>query len=193
MNTILRITLYILGGAFLIGALLYAHVTVRSLWSDVALRQALLRDVPARTSKTSALKKELDTALLSMESIHATIPPSDDLVAVVSAISSAAISSGISAQVPVVQTTAKTVSTTDIFSDVRIRVVASGTPGALASFLYKVEHLPYMLRVASWKIDTLQQTAVSSFTSDVPTGTIVATPPLGSSLEADIALVTRKK
>ncbi len=187
--------LYIAGVAVLFGCIAYVHILVSGLWEDVALRQEVLRDVPAQSSRTSALKKELDGALASLQLIHASIPPTDGLVGVVSAISAAAVSSGISAQVPVVQSNTPTDNPNPdgLFTDVRIHVVASGNPAALASFLHRVEHLPYLLRVVSFKIDTIQQTAITSFTSDAPASSVIPTPPLGSSLEADIAIVTRKK
>ncbi len=195
MKQIFRIVLYILAVGVLVALLVYAHIQVRLLWKEVALRQALLQDVPARMSHTATLKKELDTALLNMQGIHRAIPTRDGLVGVVSEISTAAVSAGISAQVPVVQEgVAGEAETPDApFSDVRIHILASGDPAALASFLYKIEHLPYILRVVSWKIDTTAQTTVSSFTSTVPSDapSVVSLP--GSSFEADIAIVTKKK
>lgn len=195
MKQVFRIILYGVSSIVVVAALIYAHMQVLVLWKEVALRQALLLDVPARMSHTAFLKKELDAALIKMQKIHTAIPTRDGLVEVVSAISSAALASGISAQVPVVQAqSADAGEATDApFSDVRIHVVASGDPAALASFLHRVEHLPYILRVVSWKIDTAAQTTVSSFTSTVPVDApkVVSLP--GSSFEADIAIVTKKK
>lgn len=195
MKQIFRISLYLVILCVLVAGLVWAHIYVRVAWKDAAFRQALLQDIPAQTSRTSALKKDLDSALASLQAIHVTIPQTDGLVEVVSAISAAAVSSGISAQVPVVQSNAPVQSPAPegVFADVRIHVVASGNPAALASFLYRVEHLPYMLRVVSFKIDTTHQTAITSFSSEAPASSVQSPPLLGSSLEADIAIVTRKK
>lgn len=194
MKQSIRISLYALVIILCIAGIFYAHTKVRSLWENVALRQALLQDVPARTTYTANLKKEFDATLVKMENIRATVPSSDGLVEVVSAISAAAVTSGISAQVPIVQENVpETEDGATAFSDVRIHVVASGSPAALASFLHRVEHLPYLLRVVSWKIDTTQQSAITSFTSAAPTDTPQVTSLRGSSFEADIAIVTRKE
>lgn len=189
MFTLLVYGICILG---LLVAIVFAHRTVYSLWEEVARRQALLQDVPAQTSRTAVLKKDLDTALVSMEAINATVPNREELVGVVSAISAAALASGVSAQVPQVQPNipASTASPDEQFAEVRIRVVASGRPSALALFLYKIEHLPYILHAAAWKIDTLTQTAVTSFSGTAPVDAPQASPAPGSSLEADITVLT---
>jgi hypothetical protein len=195
MKQIFRILIYcLIIGLFLAGIFLI-HKRVIVMWRDVALRQAVLQDAPRQASQTAALKKDLDSALLKMQSINATIPTNDQLVDVISAISKVVTASGVSAQVPIVKENVEVENTesTDIFTDVHIYIVASGSPAALASFLYRIEHLPYVLHVVSWKIDTIQQAAVTSFTANGQTEAPGVAPQLGSSLEADIVVVTKKE
>lgn len=178
--------------AFL-GGIIYAHMKVRTLLKDVAERQAILQDTPAETIRAVTMKKDLDRALIDMKSIYETIPTEDGLVDAIAAISGAAVASEISAQLPVVG--AKILSpdeaSDDLFSDVRIHVLASGDPAALASFLYRVEHLPFILRVVFFKIDTIQQSSIASYAGSVPSEASNFNRVLESSLEAEIAIVTK--
>ncbi|MDA1168968.1 MAG: hypothetical protein O3A36_01360 [bacterium] len=194
MKQLFRILIYVFCLSLLVGGIVYVHIHVSVLWRDAELRLVQLLDVPAQTSHTTALKKRFDLASAEMDTIYAAIPTRDELVAVVAAISAEAIRSGISAQVPIVQTakipeegTAPT-----RFEDVRIQIVASGQPAALALFLHRVEHLLYILHLASWKIDTMQKSSVTPFTSEVLSGEQVA-PPLSTSLEASISLIIQNK
>lgn len=179
----------------LVGGIVFFHNRVRVLWKEEGERQVLLQKLPAETIQTSILKKQLDAALVRMKSIDATVPSEDGLVGVIVAISRAAIDAGISAQVPVVG--AKIIDddapSDDLFSDVRIHIIASGDPAALAAFLYRVEHLPYLLRVVHLKIDTIQQSSVASFTGPTQNNPQDLVPVLGSSLQAELAIVTKKK
>jgi len=186
---------YLLCTGVLLAGTIYAHTKVRTLSKDVTARQAILQQIPAETIQKSILKKELDTALSSMGLIDKTVPTEDGLVGVITAISQAAIVSGISAQLPVVgaKIISKDAPSEDIFSDVRIHIIASGDPATLSSFLYRVEHLPYIIRIVFFKIDTIQQSSIASFAGPVQPGQQNLIPVLGSSLEAELAIVTKKK
>ena len=192
MKQLVRITLYILGIGALFAVSIYAHTIVRSVWQDIAVRQALLHDVETQTSQTAILKKMLDAASADMAKVNATIPTRDGLVEVVSFISAEAVASGITAQVPIVEAAEVDPSATPdaVFADVRIHIVASGQPAALASFLHRVEHLPYIVRVVSWNIDAIKTASIVPFGSEVPAGEQVA-PAAGSSLNADISLIIK--
>lgn len=192
MKQIIRIVFYVFGLSILVATSVYAHMQVRSLRHGIAAQQALVQDVQAQTSHITVLKKTFDTATSDMTKVNATIPRRDGLVDVVSLISAEAVNAGIAAQVPVVQAAKVNPGATpgDAFSDIRIHIIASGQPAALASFLHRVEHLPYILRIASWKIDTTQTTIITPFTSEVPDGAQAA-PTTGSSLEADISLIIK--
>lgn len=192
MKQPIRIIVYVFIIILLVGGSVYVDTIVRSIWHDIAVRQAFLQDVQAQTSHTAVLKKKLDAATADMSKVNATIPRKDGLVEVVSLISAEAVASGIAAQVPVVEAAQVNPETTpdEGYSDVRIHIVASGQPAALASFLHRVEHLPYVLHVASWKIDTIQTASIAPFTNEAPAGE-QAPPATGSSLIADISLIIK--
>lgn len=204
MKNGIRLTIYIFIIILSVLCIVFVHVHVNALWREVAARQALLEDVPAQLNHTATLKKELETATREMKGMYAAIPTRDGLVAVISEISGVAVATGVSAQLPIVEASSASptpVPSTSVspapynpFSDVRIRIVASGDVTALAAFLYRVEHLPYLLRIVSWKIDTLQQAAISSFASTVPNdGQAIPTPVLGTSLVAEVSIVVRQQ
>ncbi len=192
----IRISFYVvlLGG--LVGAIWYADTQVRALRERAAVAQRELQDVPRRTANSLTLKKELALLTEQMKTIYQGTPSTNQLPDVIANISALAASSGVSAQVPVVQESAgkEKEKAMDSFSDVRIHVAASGDPENLATFLYRIEHLPYVMRVVSWTIDTTRQVAISSFTGvapPAPGGEEAA--PRGSSLEADIVIVTKNE
>ncbi|MEK7499454.1 MAG: hypothetical protein AAB649_02515 [Patescibacteria group bacterium] len=199
LKQIVWISLYVLCVVLLLSGIIFFHSRVVVLWKDVTFRQMVLQNIPAETNQIVALRKELSSGRAIMKKISPTVPTEEGLVGVVAAISKAAIDSGIAAQVPVVTSSIvkdkKTEDETsqDLFSDVRIQIVASGDPAALADFLYRVEHLPYILRFAFWKIDTIQQSSVIPFTGitrEKPPNSEVV---LKSSLNAEVSIVTRKK
>jgi Tfp pilus assembly protein PilO len=179
----------------LLGGIVFLHMKVRTLWLDVATRQTVLQSIPDETAQTATMKKDLDQAQETMREVNTTIPTEDGLVDVIAAISQAAVAAQISAQLPVVGTKLVTEDekSDDTFSDVRIHILASGNPAALASFLYKVEHLPYLLRVVFLKVDTIQQSSIASYAESIPQEIFNGKRVLQSSLEAEVAIVTRKK
>lgn len=200
LNQILWIAFYVFCIALLLSGIMFFHTRVVALWKDVTFRQTVLQNIPIETDQTVFLRKELSSGLDTMKQISETVPTEDGLVGVVAAISTAAIDSGIAAQVPVVSTRVvgdvneeEDDTLQDLFSDVRIQIVASGDPSALAAFLYRVEHLPYILRVAHWKIDTIQQVSVVPFYGTRTQSTLDGNKALGSSLNAEVSIVTRKK
>ncbi|HLC49197.1 MAG TPA: hypothetical protein VJI96_02320 [Candidatus Andersenbacteria bacterium] len=201
MRHSIRVIWYTLAIIFLMVTIGIVHTKVIVLWKEVARRQEVLQDVPAQERRTDALQKELDAATADMQVLYGSAPTREGLVDVIAAISQAAAISGISVQVPTVKvnsTSPTPIPKTSVsplpqntFSDVRIHIVGAGDIAALASFLYRVEHLPYILRIASWKIETMAQSSASSFVGTAPSDSKQVLPPVNSSLVADLVIVVR--
>ncbi len=199
MKQWIRLTVYIV--EFLCaGALVwYIDTRFRVLREDVALQQKTLQDIPAQIVQTATLKKDFSALQESMKGIYTQTPTRDQLPQVIATISAVAADTGVSTQVPIVEediadaSDATDAASEDAFSDVHIRLVASGDPANLAAFLYRVEHLPYVLHFVSWSIDTTRQVAVSTYTAIAPEEAAgEASAPRGSSLEANIIILTKK-
>ncbi len=196
----IRLVLYILVISISIVGIWVAHGEVRELWADTATKYSILQNIPAQASRTDFLEKDLESALSQMDDIRTAITTRDGLVDVISEITISAKRFGVSVQVPTVQENSKSPSPSpaaddvsqESFSSIRIRVIGSGTPTALASYLHYIEHIPYILSIVSWKIDTTQQTSVASFSEIVPSSESVSTV-TGSSLSAEIEILMQEE
>ena len=199
MKQWLRLTIYIIEFLCVGGLIWYIDVRFSVLREEVALQQKTLQDIPAQIAQTAMLKKDFSALQENMKGIYAQTPTRDQLPELIATISAVAVETGVAAQVPIVKEDAAGASdkedaeSEDAFSDVRIHIVASGNPANLLAFLYRVEHLPYVLYFASWSIDTTRQVAVSTYTAIVPDEAAEeASASRGSSLEADIVILTKQ-
>jgi hypothetical protein len=189
------ITVLILG---CVVGIVIMHLKVSAMRHDVAGRQHQLDLAPQEEVQTIKMKKELVSSQNTFLDLQKMIVSSDGLPDVITAISSAAASSGVTAQVPqVAQDIGKNAQPvgglpTDTLQNVRMHISASGNPTSLILFLYKIEQLPYLLYIASSTIDTTHQVSLSSFFSVAPTDKAAPPAVQGSSLEADIVITTSK-
>ena len=200
MRQWIRLAIYIAEFLCIGGLIWYIDGRFRISREDIALQEQTLQDIPAQIAQTSMLERDFSALQEKMKEIYAQTPTRDQLPEAIATISAAAADAGVAMQVPIVGEDAVSPAGTgdaesdDAFSDVRIHIVASGNPANIMAFLYRVEHLPYVLHFVSWSVDTTRQVAVSTHSGIAPEETGAQSSALrGSSLEADIIIVIRKK
>ncbi len=166
------------------------HVRIRELRISIAERIAYIEHAPAQQQRFMQSQEALHLAQEKLKRISDIVVSQDELSAVVKNISLAASASGVTVQIPDVTSDPQSTGTLD---DVRIRMSAVGSPAALVAFLYRLEHLPYVIRLSSWNLDTTYQSQLQSFVGLVPPDAKAPKPATGSALavEAVISLMKR--
>lgn len=176
-----------------IGGIVAIHIRVLAARSDIALRQQQLDAAPEESQKTSRLKKQLQVGQTIIQGLQGMLISRDNLPDVVSAISQTALASHVAADVPqLAQNTTKGSPVSDPLDDVRIHISASGDTSALIVFLYRIEQLPYLMHIASWRIDATHQVSLPFLSASAPTNQPLPPPAQGSSLEADVVISIKK-
>ncbi|OGY31177.1 MAG: hypothetical protein A3C02_04025 [Candidatus Andersenbacteria bacterium RIFCSPHIGHO2_02_FULL_45_11] len=168
----------------------FLHMQVREIRDTLALSIRELEIAPTQESQARILKKELESIEQKLQQVSLITISQDEIVGVIDKILLAGKESGVSVQVPQVHAgTAKP----GVLQDVRIRMNAIGSPSALVAFMYRLEHVPYIIRVASWNLDTTRQSAPGSFAANVPADTSKSKPPSGSLLAVEAIISILQK
>jgi Tfp pilus assembly protein PilO len=177
-------------GLLMLTAILLCMMRVQEIRQGIAERHRVLEDAPAEGQRVTFLKRKLTEAESVFARVAALVPSRDGLVDVVTAISNAAKDSGVSVQIPQVELAA---GDAPLVEDVHLQIRGAGSPAALVAFLHRVEHLPYILRITSWTIDSTQQVTVNSFTGVAPPDARVTKESRGSSLMVNVMISTKKQ
>ncbi len=166
------------------------HARIRELRISIAERIAYIEHAPAQQQRFMQSQEQLRAAQDKLKQISTIVVSQDDLSEVVKNISLAANSSGVTVQIPDVASDAQS---SGAFEDVRIRMNAVGSPAALVSFLYRLEHLPYVIRLSSWNLDTTYQSQLQSFVGLVPPDAKAPKPATGSALAVEAVISLMKQ
>lgn len=160
-----RLILTLAAYVFCVGAIIFLHIHVRDLKDDVARNIRALEDAPAVHQQTRSIKKDLLDAEQKMKKISENLVSQDELVQVVDSIAQAGRLSGVLVQVPAVQSDP---AASGVLEDIRIRMNVAGSSPALVAFIYRLEHLPYVIRIASFTLDASRVSNIQSFSGVAP-------------------------
>lgn len=163
-------------------ALVLLHVRVRDMRIHNSEQMRALEDAPAKDQQSRMVQKELLNIEEKLKRISTIVISQDELVGVVESISRIAQQSGVQVQVPEVQTNP---TASGVVEDIRIRMNAVGSPAALVAFLYRLEHLPYLIRIASWNLDATHISQMQSFVGIAPADKSASKTKSGSSLAVE--------
>lgn len=171
-----------------VAAAVFLHIRVRDIRIHNAEQMRTLEDAPAQDHQTRMMQKELLNVEEKLKRISTIVVSQDELVDVVESISQTAQQSGVQVQVPEVQTDP---TASGVVEDIRIRMNAVGSPAALTAFLYRLEHLPYLIRIASWSLNSAHISSMQSFVGIAPADKLASKTKSGSSLavEAIISII----
>lgn len=183
MKGIVRYTLAVCIAIACVGASILLHTRVATLRTDIAYRLRLLEAAPLADQRSQELKKELQKAQDAMKKISPALVSRDNLVQVVNDVSSVAKASNVTVQIPEVQPDAEQ---EGVLQDVRVRMNAVGSPSNLVAFIYRLEHLPYLLRIVSWKLDVSSAASPQSFVGAVPPDSSASATTSGGTLLVDV-------
>ncbi len=199
MKQIVRVLIVVCVACACIGVSLFLHGRIRTLRDSIAKITHALAIAPEQGQRERVLQKELITVEEKLKKISSIVVSEDGLVDVVGSIVKAAQSSGVAVQVPEVSSDP---TATGVLQDVYIRLNAVGSPSALVMFLYRLEHLPYLVKLSSWSLDTTQQSSLRAFARLAPLDAALpagrqarSTPELksGSVLAVEIVIATMKR
>lgn len=165
--------------------LAFLHVRVRDVRSHIAEQMRALEDAPAKDQQSRMLQKELLNVEEKLKRISTIVVSQDELAGVVESISRTALQSGVQVQVPEVKTDP---TASGVIEDIRIRMNAVGSPAALIQFIYRLEHLPYLIRIASWNLDSTHISSLQSFVGIAPSDKPASKPLSGSSLAVEMII-----
>lgn len=141
------------------------HVRIKEIRASIAEQMQYVENAPAQQQYAEQLAEQLAIAQTQADRLSQHVISQDKLVLVVESISRAAAQSGVSVQIPNVQNADEN---SGILEDIRLRMNAVGSPANLIAFLYRVEHAPYLLNIASWNLDTTYQSTAKSFAGTIP-------------------------
>lgn len=192
MKQIVRVAIVSIIACACIGASLFLHALVRTLRESIAQITHALAIAPEQGHRERALQKELVTVEEKLKKVSSIVVSEDGLVDVVSSIVQVAKSSDVAVQVPEVAPDSKA---TGVLQDVHIRLNAVGSPSNLVAFLYRLEHLPYLVRIDSWMLDVTQQSSIRAFAGAAPLDATQSNPESksGSVLAVEVSIATMKR
>lgn len=190
MKQSLRILIMVLIAAVCIAGGIILRIQVRQLQTSIAERIAYIENVPAKQQRMKQLQEQLTSVQTDLKRLSGTLVSRDDLSGVIASISRAAQLSGVAVQIPQVENTSES---SGLLEDVRMQMNAVGSPSALIAFLYRVEHLPYVIRMASWTLDTTFQSSLQSFVGTVPPDSKGSKSSTGSALGLEVVISLKKQ
>lgn len=161
------------------------HVRIDTVRDGIAQRIQTLASVPTEDQQARMLKKDLLDMNENIKKMSSIVITRDQLVEVVDAITLIARQSSVTVQVPEVQSD---VGSVGILEDVHLHMNAVGSPSGLISFLYRLEHLPYMIHLSSWSVDVTRQSALQPFVGVAPFDKNKPKPQSGSTLTVDAVI-----
>lgn len=158
-----------------LGGVCYARIQVKGVWQYNREQYGRLEQLPQRLMHASLLQVELDEYERDVERLRRYIVASEELIEVVADIESEGIKYNIDVHVSDLQKelvldekSGKLVEPNGPLQDVRVHVTVSGSPEDIVAFLHGMEHLPYLLRVVSWKVGVDQAVGGGVFAGQAP-------------------------
>ena len=190
MKQIVRVAIVASITCACVGVSLFLHSRVLVLHDNIAQTTYALAIAPEQGQRERVLQKELITVEEKLKKVSSIVVSEDGLVDVVSSIVQAGQASGVVVQVPEVSSDPIA---TGVLQDVHIRLNAVGSPSALVAFLYRLEHLPYLIRIDSWMLDATQQSSIRAFSGLAPSDKSIQESKPGSVLAVEVGIATMKR
>lgn len=117
--------------------------------------QRALQNVPQQVSQQTSLAVEIDKHRHDISRLRAYVVERQNIGEVIAAIEAAGHRHKLSVQIAdVAEASPLSESSDELLSDVRLKLTAVGRPEAMLRFLHTVEHVPYLLYLESWQLDT---------------------------------------
>lgn len=186
--------------AIMVGLLLglwFGWQELQQLRQQVSEAQRTVENIPQQLLEQDDIASELKKQATRLQQLEKFLPRREAIGEVVAAIESLARQNGVSVIVPDVKEEIrygrdnKPIPVTGRYLDVRLIVQGYGDPTKLMTFLYGMEHLPYLLRIPDWKISTDFLVVPAALSVSPPEGTASPERPAGL-LEAGVVLtITR--
>lgn len=133
--------------------------------SALRAQEASLEQLPEITARQLAAQSELDKRVFDVQRVNGFLVAKDQIGAVVSEIEAAAREAGVEMTVPAVEEkeqvdeTGKVVPLSGPLFEVRLKIVATGTPAALLRFLHAAEHIQRLVYLESFRLDGSDETS----------------------------------
>lgn len=159
--------------------------------------QARLDAQPEERAKTAALQSEINKRQLDIQRVEAFILTKEALSAAVASIEEAGKSRGFTVTVPAVEEKQNLDEDGDVMEtkgplfEVRLKVVATGAPKQLLSFLHDIEHAQRLTYLESFRLDAAEQTGRNQAATLAGEKNVGQTLP--AILTADIIIGVRKE
>lgn len=183
----------------LLGGIWYGWREVERLQQHIQASQQHIAQEPHVALQHSAQQVELKKFEARLGQLEHMVVPREKVGDVVTRLEGVAREENIRIIVPdikevvVIGKDNKPVPSTGRYVDIRLTVKGSGNPADLVSFLYQVEHLPYLLRVPTWRVTTDYSALPAALGVRPPTPEAAAPAPRDGLLEASIILtITRE-
>lgn len=164
--------------AGLVGALMWVWQQVHIQKVAMHQVQKSLNDLPERISGQAALKSELERHKHDIERLHRYTPAQQEGISeFVSELEKEAVREKIRFSINDIMKDQKTdesgnpIENTGPLNEVYIKGTANGRPEDLVSFLYTLEHMPYLVRVPEWTLQALATGNGASTIATIPTST----------------------
>lgn len=128
-------------------------------------QEVLLAQVPEVKARQVAARAELDKRAFDIERVSGFLVTKDQIGTVVSEIEAAATAAGVEVSVPAVEEkevldeAGNIVPPSGPLFEVRLKVVATGRPAALLTFLHAMEHIHRLVYFESFRLDGSDETS----------------------------------
>lgn len=130
-----------------------------------AAQEAALQQMPETAARAGAARAELEKRRFDIERVQGFLITKDQIGSVVTEIEQAAQAAGVEASVPAVEekqevdAEGNVVVAAGVLYQVRLKVVATGKPANLLTFLHAVEHIHHLVYFESFRLDGSDETA----------------------------------
>lgn len=194
----LALPLEILVTLGLLGGIWYGWREVERLQQHIQVNQHHIDQEPYAVLQRSAQQGELKKLESRLGQLERLVPPREKVGDMVTLLERVAREKNIRIIIPdikeevVIGKDNKPVRSDGRYLDIRLTVKGSGNPADLLSFLYHVEHMPYVLHVPVWRVTTDYSALPAALIVRPPAESPAVPAPREGLLEASVVLtITR--